>query len=83
MGDIIHLDIPTEDPNEFLRSLPESVGEPVTAVIFTAKLATGEWMSGWCAGVGTMQEGLGHLQADVIDRMIRANTERYGLHTHN
>lgn len=82
MGNIVRLDITTEDPNAYLKTIPDAVGEPVTAVIFAAKLPSGEWATGYCADCCTMQEGIGHLQVDNIDRMIRANGERYGLHTH-
>lgn len=69
-----------QDPNDFLVETIDIVKErEVESIVISLKLKDGEIMTGYFnADFGTRQEICGHIQCDIIDSMILANSERYG-----
>lgn len=54
--------------------------QEIVSVVIAFKCKDGTVLTGYHnAGFGTKQEILGHIQCDVIDQMILANLDRYGL----
>jgi len=54
--------------------------QEIVSVIVAYKCRDGTVLTEYYnADFGTKQEILGHIQCDIIDQMIRANLDRYGL----
>ena len=66
-------------PQEFIQEISEAIKEnPVMSIMVACKLEDGSVMTGYFnCDFGTKQELVGHIQCDIIDQMIRANTDRY------
>jgi hypothetical protein len=82
MGKIYHF------PDTKERTIKESIENSANiadqqeseaiAYVIAVKCKDGSWLTGYHnADWGTRNEALGHIQADIIDQMIRNNPERY------
>ena len=85
MADIIRM--PTKDgeyrdAQHFLEHTLEIFQEEgvETQIVIAGKNRDGEVITGYYkCSFGEMQEICGHIQCDIIDQMIRANLDRYGM----
>lgn len=84
MAKIFHL--PKKDKDfanirEFLEdAITRLEEEGIESVIIAGKARFGQVVTGYYkCDQGTKQELNGHIQCDIIDCMIRANPERYGI----
>lgn len=83
MGKITHLDISSCDPVQFMLDTIKVMPDDTQSLMIAIRSASGEWIMGYSnVGFNIRAEGIAHMQCDLIDSMIRANSERYGLHTH-
>lgn len=66
-------------PQDFVQEISEAVKEnPAKSIMVACKLEDGSVMTGYFnCDFGTKQELVGHIQCDIIDQMIRTNSERY------
>lgn len=83
MSKIIRFPVPGEEYTDALMFLKDTINvlaeEGVESVLIAGKNKDGQVVTGYYGcDFGLMQELCGHIQCDIIDRMIRANPERYG-----
>lgn len=73
-----------QTPKQFLKQSAEIMGiEEVEKVLIACKCKDGQWVTGYFrVNFAERMEGMGHIQADTIDKMILENAERYKLHEH-
>jgi hypothetical protein len=66
-------------PTEFLHNTMNVIDDNTESIVIACKNKDGTWLTGYFeADRGTRNEALGHIQADIIDQMIKSNPERYG-----
>jgi hypothetical protein len=88
---VINIFPDTKDPVLFLKQLKQSTEhgghlerDKPASVVVAIKLESGSWYLGYCnAGFGLRIEAMSRINVDVIDMMIQANADRYGLHSHD
>lgn len=52
--------------------------ESAESIVIAIKLKDGSWLTGYSkADWGTRNEALGHIQADIIEQMVKENIDRY------
>lgn len=82
MAKVLHFPEKDKEPStaiEFLHDAINTIDDNVESVIVAFKSKDGSWLTGYFkADWGTRNEALGHIQADLIDQMIKSNPERYG-----
>lgn len=79
MAKILHF--PKSDaqtPEAFLEETKQAINNDAQAIIIVVKNKSGEVITGYYdCDFSTRHELVGHIQCDIIDQMIRANTDRY------
>jgi hypothetical protein len=82
----------TSDPRLFIRQFATDMEVAFSdsdclhpeKIVIAMKMDDGNWHTGYCnAGFVDRVEAQSHIMVDVIDCVIRANSERYGLHSHD
>ena len=74
----------SEKVEDFLRESNQLLKEEeVISVVIAGKTASGQWCTAYHnVNFAERAEAIAHINADLIDSMIRANPERYNLYTH-
>jgi len=86
MGKVLNIFPDISDPALFTQQIVADMKTAEVApkgIAIAIKEADGKWRMGYCNLTWQEKiEAVSNMQIDIIDGMILANSERYGLHTH-